>query len=405
MAIKGPLSGIRVLDLTHAYAGPMASLHLADMGAEVIKIEPPVGELARMDLLPGGGPALVCAGRNKKGIVLDLWNDSGKRAFYDLVRVSDVVLENYRGMEITRKMGIDYDTLKEINPRIICASLAGYGATGPYSNYPSYDAMAMAISGMASLTGGYPVAKPLMPNPGTGDCIGGLMTAVGIVTALHERERTGVGSKVLVSLLDACMTLLQREFQHYFFFGQSPPRQGSISLSIPPLGFYRCRNGYIALGSCWPQICKAIGMEWMADDPRFRDLESRILHRKELEDLLEEGLQQADVEEWLARLPVEDIPCGPVNIHSKALEDSQVIHNKAETHMEHPTYGRLRSIACPIKIAGAIEGEDACPPALGEHTEEVLKNVLGYSDDKIAMLKKEQEENFEEMQKHVRKQF
>jgi len=135
------------------------------------------------------------------------------------------------------------------------------------------------------------------------------------------------------------------------------------------------------------------------------DLESRILHRKELEDLLEEGLQQADVEEWLARLRVEDIPCGPVNIHSKALEDPQVIHNKAETHMEHPTYGRLRSIACPTKIAGAIEGEDACPPALGEHTEEVLKNVLGYSDDKIAMLKKEQEENFEEMQKHVRKQF
>jgi crotonobetainyl-CoA:carnitine CoA-transferase CaiB-like acyl-CoA transferase len=358
-----------------------------------------------MDFIPGGGATLVCAGRNKKGIVLDLWNNSGKQAFYDLVRVSDVVLDNYRGTDITRKMGIDYETLKELNPRIICASLAGYGATGSYSDYPSYDAMAIAISGMASLSGGPTDAKPLMPNPGTADCIGGLMTAIGIVTALHERERTGVGRKVQVSLLDACMALLQREFQHYFFFGQPPQRQGSISLSIPPLGFYRCRNGYIALGSCWPQICKAIGMQWLADDSRFVDLDSRILHRKELEDLLEEGLQQVDVEEWLEKLRVEDIPCGPVNTHAKALEDPQVIHNKAETYTEHPTHGRLRSIASPTKIAAAIEGEDTCPPALGEHTEEVLKNILGYSDEKIAMLKKEEEENFEEMQKHVRKQF
>jgi len=146
-------------------------------------------------------------------------------------------------------------------------------------------------------------------------------------------------------------------------------------------------------------------MEWMANDPRFIDLESRILHRKELEELLEEGLQQADVEEWLERLRAEDIPCGPVNTHSKALDDPQVIHNKAESHVEHSTYGRLRSIASPTKIAAAIDGEDTCPPALGEHTEEVLKTVLGYPDEKIARLKKEQEENFDEMQKHVRKQF
>jgi len=405
MAIKGPLSGVRVLDLTHAYAGPMAGQHLADMGAEVIKIEPPIGELARMDFIPGGGPTLVCAGRNKKGIVLDLWANSGKQAFYDLVKVSDVVLDNYRGVETTRKMGIDYQTLKEINLRIICASLSGYGATGPYSNYPSYDAMAMAISGMVSLTGGYPEGKPMMPNPGTGDCIGGLTTAISIVTALYEREQTGVGREVRVNILDACMTLLQREFQYYFFFGQFPPRQGSIFLSLPPMGFYKCRDGYIALGSCWPEICKVIGKEWMVDDPRFRDLEGRISHRKELEDLLEEGLQQADVVEWLKRLRAEDIPCSPVNTYSTALEDPQVIHNKAESHMEHPVYGKVRSIAFPVKIAGAIEGEDSPPPTLGEHTEEVLKTVIGYPDEKIARLKKEQEENFEEMQKHVRKQF
>lgn len=405
MARKGLLSGVRVLDLTHAYAGPMAGQHLADMGAEVIKIEPPIGELSRMDFIPGGGPTLVAAGRNKKGIVLDLWTDSGKQAFYDLVRVSEVVLDNFRGADTTRKMGIDYQTLKEINPRIICASLAGYGATGPYSNYPSYDAMAMAISGMASLTGGYPEGKPMMPNPGTGDCIGGLMTAIGIATALYERESTGVGREVRVNILDACMALLQREFQYYFFFGQFPPRQGSILLAIPPAGFYKCKDGYIAVGSCWPEICKAIGKEWMVDDPRFKDLEGRILNRKELEDLLDEGLQQADVEQWLKRLRAEGITCSQVNTYSKALEDPQVIHNGAETHVEHPAYGRVRSIAFPVKIAGAIEGEDTPPPTLGEHTEEVLKEVLGYSNEKIDKIKKEQDENFEEMQSHVRKQF
>lgn len=405
MAIKGPLSGIRVLDLTHAYAGPMATLHLADMGAEVLKIEPPVGELSRMDFFPGGGLTLACAGRNKKGLCLDLWTDSGRQAFYDLVKVSDVVVDNYRGAETTGHMGIDYDTLKRLNPRIICASLSGYGATGPYSNHPSYDAMAMAISGMTSLTAGYPVGKPLMPNPGTGDCIGGLMTAVGIVAALHEREKTGVGRKVQVSILDSCLALLQREFQHYFFFGESPPGQGSVFLSIPPAGFYRCPDGFIAIGPCWPQICQVLDKGEMADDPRFADLEGRIAHRNELEDLLDECFQEAEVAQWLERLTAAGIDCLRVNTYTQAVEDPQVVHNGTVISIPHPVHGSLKAMTCPIKIADAIEGEHSPPPALGEHTDEVLRKVLGYSDEQIDQLRREQEANVEEMQRHVRKQF
>jgi len=402
MTVTGPLSGVRVLDLTQAYAGPFCGQNLADLGAEVIKIEPPVGENARMDFLPGGGPGFQAVNRNKKGIVLDQWSRSGKEAFYDLVRVSDVVLDNYRGANTLKRMGADHDTLKKINPRIISASISGYGATGPYSNYPSFDVMAVAMSGMASLSG-YPGGKPLMANPGIIDTAGGLMCDIGIVTALFERERTGIGRRVQVNLLDSSMTLMQRAFQHYFFFGQLPLRQGATFLSLSPMGYYRCKNGYIALGSCWPEICRAIGKEWMADDPRFRELEDRVLHSKELDELLDDGLQQADVEEWLERLRAENIPCSSINTYAKGLEDPQVIHNRAETHMEHPVYGKTRSIAFPIKIIGAVAGEDVSPPTLGEHTDTVLKEILGYSDEKIARLKKEQEENVEEMQKHARK--
>ena len=402
MIVKGLLSGIRIIELTQAYAGPFCGQRLGDFGAEMIKIEAPIGETARMDFMPNGGPGYQAVNRNKKGVVLDLWCDSGREAFYDLVRVSDVVLDNWRSVSVLKRARIDYDTLKEINPRIISASIAGYGATGPYSEYPSFDGVAIAMSGMASISG-YPNGKPLMPNPGTADTAAGLMAAIGVVTALYERERTGVGRRVEVNLLGCTMTLMQRAFQHYFRFGHVPQRQGATSSCSPPEGFYKCKDGYIALGPCWPTICKLIGEEWMLNDPRFADGASRVSHKDELEKLLDERLQHKDVEEWLELLRSEGIVCARINGYSQALRDSQVVHNRAEIEMEHPSYGQSKSIACPTKIVGAIEGVDTAPPTLGEHTDQVLRNILGYSDEKVARLKKEQEENSEEMQKHARK--
>ncbi|MBE0415651.1 MAG: CoA transferase [Dehalococcoidia bacterium] len=401
MAVKGPLTGVRIVDLSQAHAGPYGTQILGDMGAEVIKVETPAGDLVRMPLFPGGGYYNLALNRNKKGIVLDLWTNSGKEAFYDLVKISDVVFDNFR-VGATKRLGADYETLKQINPRIISASISGYGSSGPYAEFPSFDDIAQGISGMASLCG-EPGGAPMRSAAAIADVSAGIFCTYGIVIALYEREKTGVGRRIEVNLLDCCMALLDNMFQFYFTSGNVPPPQGTKHPLMPLLGYFKCKNGYIAAGPSWPRICRVLNREWMIDDPKFKDMGSRMMNKKELEEALEEAFQEANVEDWLDLMRVEDMPVGLVNTLDKVIEDPQVIHNKAVVEMEHPEYGKMRAVDCPIKMPGAVEGEYTPPPLLGEHTEEVLKGILGYSDEKIARLKKEQEENAEEMKKHVRK--
>jgi len=334
-------------------------------------------------------------------VVLDLWNNSGKEAFYDLIKVSDVLLDNFRA-GVLKRLGADYESLKKINPRIISASIVGYGSSGPYSGYPSYDDVAQALSGMASMCG-TPDGELMRPAPAYADVSAGIFCSHGIAVALYERERTGKGRKVEVNLLHSCMALMDNLFEYYFSLGKVPVPQGSKHPIMGLLGYYKTRNGYIAIGPSWPRICRVINREWMIEDPRFKDQVGRMVNRKELDDIAEEALQQADTEDWIELMRAEDLPCNPINTIDKVIEDPQVIHNKAVISMEHPEYGKIKAIGCPIKIIDAIEGENTAPPTLGEHTDDVLKTVLGYSDEKINKLKKEQEENFEEMQKHARK--
>jgi len=396
------LTGVRVVDLSQAHAGPAGTQILGDLGADVIKVESPIGELVRFDWVSrSGGHYMQALNRNKRDVVLDLWTKSGREAFCDLVRVSDVVLDNFR-VGVMKKLGADYDSLKKLNPRIISASILGYGSSGPYSTYPSYDDLGQAMSGMASLCG-EPGGKPMRSAAAIGDISAGILCTYGVVVALYERERTGQGRRVEVNLLDSCMALLDTMFQHYFSFGHLPPPQGSRHPVSPLLGYYKTRNGYIALGPCWPRICRVIDREWMIDDPRFREVGDRMKNKKEMEDLIEEALQEADSEDWIELLRAEDIAVSPVNTLDKVAEDPQVAHNGTILQMEHSVYGKVRAVACPIRMPGAVEGESSPPPMLGEHTDEVLRTILGYSDEKMDRLRQEQEENAEELQKHARK--
>jgi len=406
MAIKGPLTGVKVLDLTQAHAGPFGSQILGDMGAEVIKIESPEGDMIRMappwhDNNPALSYYAMALNRNKKCIVLDMFTKSGKEALYDLVKVSDVVFDNYRCGSMER-LGADYETLKKINPKIISCSISGYGSSGPYALQPSFDDIAQAMSGMAGLCG-EPGGKPMRSGGAVSDISSGIYAVLGIVIALYEREHTGKGRKVEVNLLDATMSLLANHFQNYFISGNAPPPQGSVHPILPTLGYFKTRNGYIALGPSWPRLARVINKDWMMDDPRFKDIFAQISHHKEFVEEVEGALKEADSEDWVELMRVEDIPCGPINTLDKVVEDPQVIHNETVISMEHPQYGKARAIACPIKMIDGIEGENTPTPLVGEHTEEVLRGLLGYSDDKMEVLKKEQEEHAEELSAHLHK--
>jgi len=385
MAIRGPLSGVRVIDLSQGWGGPFCGQLLADLGAEVIKVEPPGGEVLRVDTWgKSGGVDIRALNRNKKGIVLDLNTGLGKEAFYDLVRVSYVVVDNFGVME---EMGANYESLKNINPRIIFASIVGYGATGPYSKLTAYEHIAEAITGMASVccdVGEKPMVQPFP----LAEFAAGSYLAYGIVTALFERKRTGVGRRVEVNILDACLQFMTLPFQMLLTLGREPQPQGTRDPGVPVMGFYRCRDGnYIAVGPSWPRIARILDLEWMIDDPRWSNPLARMLTKREMCEILEkEGFSKADADDWLDILRLEDIPANRTNTLEQALQEPQVIHNKIEITMEHPEYGKVRAIDCPIRIIGAIQGEHSPPPTLGQHTTEVLKTVLGYSGEKIARI-------------------
>ena len=388
MAITGPLSGVRVLDLSQAHAGPYGTQLLGDMGAEIIKIEPANGEVMRFMWPSHEGMSyyILALNRNKKAIVLDLKSESGKQALHDLIKVSDVIIDN-REIGVMEKLGADYETAKKLNPRIISCSITGYGPTGPYAHLPSYDIIPLGMSGIVSLTG-EPDRMPVRPGIALADLSGGFFGAMGVVNALYGRERTGEGCKVEVNLLDSCMSLMSSIFQDHFISGKVPGPQGSRHTLVPLLGIYPTQDGYITIGPSWPRIAKVLDVEWMITDPRFAGgIMMRAEHRKDMEDILEEALKKHTTEDWLEVMRVEGIAAGPVYSVDQVLEDPQIIHNQIVQEVEHPKYGKVRVIGSPIKMPGVIEGENTAPPTLGEHTDEVLKDLLGYSEEQITAVK------------------
>ncbi len=397
--MKGPLSGVRVLAVSQAIAGPYGSMLLADLGAEVIKIEPP-GHGDRSRLFPGPNHEgesyyFLAFNRNKKSITLDLATELGRETFHDLVKMSDVVWDNFRP-GVMERLGADYDTLKEINPGIICCSVTGFGSSGPYWDRPSFDLVAQAISGAMSITG-EPGGPPLRAGPPISDLVAGMFGVHGVIAALYQRTFTGKGQRVETSLLDGQVSNLTYQMCYYFCGGEVPGPMGSGHLSMVPYGAFKTKEGYLVMGVGWPRLARVLGIEEIIDDPRFADHSLRLEHREELEAIVREAFLKEKAEDWLPVLEVEDIPCGPVNTIDKAVADPQIIHNNMIVGVKHPLGGEVRMVGNPIKMPHSIEEEFTAPPTLGQHNDDILIGLLGYSEERIQRVRGEEEKRAQEL--------
>jgi CoA:oxalate CoA-transferase len=403
--MKGPLFGVRVLDISRAVTGPYGAMILADLGAEVIHIESPEGDISRFRAGPnykGESFHYLSWNRNKKNMVLDFTTNLGKEAFFDLVKISDIVWNNFRPGSMERA-GLDYGTLKEKNPRIIYVSITGYGPTGPFKGRPAFDVAILGHSGVLSVTG-EPGKTPVRPGPPIADMGGGIFAVIGALSALFNREQTGEGRKIDISMQDVCIALLSYQFCQYFITGIVPKQldHSGHAFSVP-YGVYKTKKGYIAIGPSWPRIAKVIGADWMIDDPRFKDWTGRDEHREELNAIIEEYLSRAEAEDWIELFEAEDIPAGKIKDIDEVAVDPQVLHQKMILTLSHPLGGEIRLAGNPIKMEGISEEEYTAPPTLDQHGHEILSGLLGYSEEKIKKLKQEEEEHTQERLSHVRK--
>ncbi|MBI1963649.1 MAG: CoA transferase [Candidatus Rokubacteria bacterium] len=387
----GLLSGVRILDLTWVLAGPYASLVLADLGAEVIKVESPErGDMTR-DLGPSLGPLsahFAALNRNKRSVALDLKSEAGRRVFYDLARHADALFTNYRP-GVLERLKLDYEHLSAEAPSIVYCALSGYGATGPYRDKPAYDLVIQALSGGMSLTG-EPGGPPVRSGIPFGDLAGGVFAALGLVSALVGRARTGRGAYLDVSLLDVQISLLSYIAAYYWANGEVPGPVGSGHPTIVPYGAYRARDGYLVLAifgeKFWRDLCEALDLQALAADPRFATNADRVRHRGELEPLLRARLAERTTAEWIARCEQYGIPAAPVNSVDHALADLQACSRGMVREHVHPLLGRLRFLGNPIKTANGDDDGGRPAPLLGQDTAEVLTALLGMTRDEIERL-------------------
>jgi crotonobetainyl-CoA:carnitine CoA-transferase CaiB-like acyl-CoA transferase len=386
--------GVRVLDLSRMLAGPYGSMLMGDLGAEVIKIEEPDGADPMRQMgppfLPNGESAYFLAiNRNKKSLALDLTRPEGRQVFYDLVRVSDVVWDNFRP-GIMAKLECDPPRLRALNSRLICCSISAYGQDGPYRDWPAFDLALQAMGGAMSVTGEEGGAPVRMGLP-MGDLAGGIFGAFAIAGALFRRERTGQGGVIELSLLDAQVSLLTYLAQYFWTDGKVPGPMGSGHASVVPYQALRTRDGYLIVAvfaeKFWGLFCRALGKTEWERDPRFATNADRVRNRQALIPLIEEIFKGRTTGEWLDLLHRDGVPAAPIQRVDQVLSDPQVLLRKMVSSLQHPTLGRLPSLGSPIKVDGALEVPLAPPPALGEHTQEILTKLLGYTHAQIEGLR------------------
>jgi crotonobetainyl-CoA:carnitine CoA-transferase CaiB-like acyl-CoA transferase len=384
------LEGLRVLDVTQVMAGPFCAMLLADLGADVIKVEPPAGDSTRE--MPGAvgtdSPSFNAVNRGKRSIVLNLKTGDGRDAFLRLARTADILIENYRP-GVMDALGLGYGTLSALNRRLVFASISGYGQTGPARTKGGFDLIAQGVSGIMSITG-EPGGAPVKAGVPLTDLSAGLFALVGILAAVEHRHRTGAGQQVDTSLVDAGVALSVWEATEYFSGIGVPAALGSAHRMNAPYQAIRCADGYITLGAAnerlFRRLSEVLGHPEWVHQPEFADNASRVANRERLAERIEEITAEQPRTHWLALLEANDIPCGPINNYAQVFADPQVIAREMVVDSEHPALGRLKTLGSPIKMSATPADVSRRAPQLGEHTDEVLREV-GFSDSEIAALR------------------
>jgi crotonobetainyl-CoA:carnitine CoA-transferase CaiB-like acyl-CoA transferase len=384
------LKGLRVLDVTQVMAGPYCAMVLADLGADVIKIEPPSGDSTRQ--MPGAvgadSPSFNAVNRGKRSVVINLKAAGGRDIFTRLARTTDIVIENYRP-GVMDALGLGYDALAVLNPRLIYASISGYGQTGPARGKGGFDLIAQGVSGIMSVTG-EPGGPPVKAGVPLTDLGAGLFALVGILAALDHRHRTGEGQRVDTSLVDAGVALSVWEATEYFSGIGVPAALGSAHRMNAPYQAVRCADGYITLGAAnerlFRRLCDVLGHAEWSGMAEFADNASRVAHRDALAARIESITSLQPRSHWLALLEANDIPCGPINDYAQVFADPQVRAREMVVETEHPTLGHLRTLGSPIKLSATPPDVSRRAPMLGEHTDEVLA-AAGLSEGEIAAMR------------------
>ena len=390
VAAGGALQGLRVLDLSRVLAGPLCCMMLGDHGAEVIKVEPPAGDETRMYGPPftGGESAYYLAlNRNKRGMVLDLATPRGQEVVRRLVQWADVLVENFK-VGMMEKWGLGYDSLAQLNPRLVYCGISGFGQSGPYAGLAGYDAIAQAMGGLMSLNGERG-GGPIKIGVPLSDLATGLYSFMGVMLALQHRERTGMGQRVDTSLLESTVALLHPGHTNYLHSGKIPERVGNSHPSISPYDLLPTadRPIYLSIGNNrqFSRLVEILGLPELAEDPRFASNPDRVTNRPALLPLLAAPLLKRTVAEWCADLWAAGVPAGPVNTLDQVFADPQVLHCAMRQTIPHPTAGSYEAVGIPVKLRGSPGNIRRPPPLLGEHCAAILAG-LGYSDGEIAAL-------------------
>ncbi len=393
------LEGVRVIDLTHVLAGPTCTMFLADLGAEVIHIEPFHGDDSREYGPFAGEPDknrsgyFISLNRNKKSMALNLKSEKGKKILRELIEVSDVIVENFRPTTM-KKLGFGWDDIKKINPRIIYASICGFGhdALPEYAGRPAYDMVAQAYSGIMSITGpeGGP---PCRVGSSVGDIIAGHQAAIGILAALYKREKTGIGQYHDGAMVDGLFAVLENAVTRYTISGEIPGPLGGAHPAITPFQGFQTADSWIiaAIGTdlLWAKFCKVIGREDIIDDPKYRTNPLRTRNRKGLSAIISDETVKKTTREWETIFENAGLPYSPINNIKDICEDPHIAHRKMLVEIDQPGIGKMKIANSPIRLS-ETPGEVYAPaPLLGQHSEDVLKEILGYSREEIDRLKEE----------------